>query len=111
MATEELVPRGLPYGEGQKIRQAKLAAGLPLEASPVSTAQGGSPAVSRATSAAGGPRSPGQILAETTPGDFPFVTEPGVAPPPDQPDSPLAALAVSAQSSFGKAVLSRLLGG
>lgn len=53
-----------------------------------------------------------QFLAGTTPGDFPFLSDPEArnpeANPSDQRDSPLQALAKSSQSAFGMAVLSRL---
>lgn len=50
------------------------------------------------------------LLAGRTPADFPFINDPSQAPaqPSDQPDSPIAALAQSAQSTFGLAVLARL---
>lgn len=114
MATSEpLVPKGLPKGERQKTRSNMQRAGIPLaprrgqspgglrQASPgPATVPAGSDPVAR-------------VLSENTPADFPFLAEPtgpeADTPPPSDPQSPMSALAQSSQSTFGAAVMARLL--
>lgn len=108
--SEPLVPNDLPQGERQKVVEGMKRAGLPL-APPA----GGRPVVGatpirpqQLAPVADEPLSGPALLAETSPGDFPFLSQPQPTPPADAPRSPIEALAASAQSDFGRAVLARL---
>lgn len=108
--SEPLVPKGLPQGSRQRTRAAMQRANIPL--SPTGDNRGGvsgalSPQGQPATTDA--PLAPVDLLAQTTPDDFPFIGQPQPdAQPADQPDSVIRGLAAGAQSTFGAAVLSRL---
>lgn len=110
MATSEpLVPKGLPKGERQRTRENMQRAGIPLAPRASGQRQPG-PAV---TPAAAHPAT--RILSENTPADFPFLSEPTEAPTavetaaPSEPGSQIDALAASSQSTFGTAVMARLM--
>lgn len=114
MATSEpLVGTGQPYGQRQATVSAMRRADIPLNIPPKSP---GGTAGTQAPPPVGAPSSGGPVvgadlLRRTTPGDFPFITDSTAEPiaqPTAEPDSPMQALAGSAQSSFALAVLSRL---
>lgn len=113
MATSEpLVPTGQPYGERAETVAAMRQAGLPLSPPPA----GSSGSVQSRRGPSVPPSSPGaptlgsQLLRDHTPGDFPFLAEPDQAPASSsEPRSLIQSLAAASQSSFGRAVLSRLL--
>lgn len=108
---EDLVPTGGDYGTRQQTVANMQSAGVPLQSSP---AQAPAPA-GRPAPAAGQPPPPDgapvtglDLLLSHTPDEFGFLGQPETAQPAGQQDSPLVALAQSAQSTFGLAVLSRL---
>lgn len=109
---QRFVPDGLPQGERQKTVAALNQAGVPLDPGTSATTRGArARPTARTTGRAAGPPGPLDFLTRSTPGDFPFLTEPdatAVAPPSTEPESLTQALAASSQSSFGVAVLSRL---
>lgn len=114
MATsQDLVPTGQEYGKRQETVAAMQQAGIPL-ASPQG---GGAPAPTQPSVTAGGPPlepgaplSPLDLLEQNTPDAFPFISDLGTAPalPASDQASAVAAMSASAQSSFARAVLSRL---
>jgi len=111
MATSEpLVPKGLPQGSRQQVRQGMVQAGVPLD-----VPRGGTPRGAPGTLAPVIPGSVGDggvlnLLSDNEPGAFPFIQErlPQQGSPPDAPDSVVSALAASAQSEFAAAVSARL---
>lgn len=113
MATSEpLVPKGLPQGSRQEVRQGMQQAGMPL-APPAPQSSGGSPGgftSSTQAPALGGTGGPLDFMLEHGPEDFPFIAEQPQqdAPPPTQPRSVIQALTESSQSEFGRAVAMRL---
>lgn len=110
---QPLVPDGQPYGARKATVAAMRQAGVPLAPKKSkSPGTGGGPPLSNAAGP-GGVRSGVDLLADHAPSDFPFLAAGGdpqetAAQPSTEPDSPLQALAGSAQSSFAAAVLSRL---
>lgn len=102
ISSETGVPRNLPYGERQNTVAAMQQADVPLSPTRPTT----TPAA-RPPAGGSGVRQPLDLLAETTPADFPFIGEEQPLPA-EQSGSVLDSLAVSAQSSFAQAVLSRL---
>lgn len=116
MATSQpLVPKGLPKGERQRTVENMQRAGIPL-APRTGQASAGLQASPGPAPVPAGADPVARVLAENTPADFPFLSQPeqaaasgGATPPPAAPQSPMSALAASSQSQFGAAVMSRLL--
>lgn len=107
MATSEpLVPRGLPQGSRQAIRDARLQAGLPLD-TPRNTTQGQTQGASPSVQ---GPvmQGPLGLLLDNAPDAFPFLQGQDGQSSPTPVRSVGESLALSAQSSFARAVSARL---
>lgn len=114
MATSEpLVPKGLPKGSRQQVREGMQRAGIPLAppgANGVSPTRlrptpGGVPARSREAQALG------IDLSQVTPDQFPFLADQAdnQISEPTAPGTVTDALAASAQSEFAQAVMARLM--
>lgn len=108
MATSEpLVPKGLPQGSRQAIRDARLQAGLPLDV----PQNGANPQLSQgasSTPASPAPEGPLGLLLNNSPDAFPFLGQDTPQGQPTPTTSPQESLALSAQSSFARAVSARL---
>ncbi len=103
--SEPLVPKGLPQGERQKVRENMVRAGVPL-APPQS---GGTQSSATTLPSSGGGGGPLDLLSGSDPSQFPFLADaPADQVSAEHPQSVTQALAVSAQSDFARAVSARL---
>lgn len=113
-SSQDLVPTGGAYGSRQETVALMNQAGVPLNSSPTpaaSPAQAGRSAPRQPVppnAGTGGGFNPLDLLGQNGPEAFPFIGAEPAVPPMAEPDSPLAALAASSQSTFGLAVLARL---
>lgn len=109
---EPLIPKNLPQGERQKVREGMVRAGIPLGPPADGADTPRLAAQPRAATSSPAPPDRGVLglLDGRSPADFPFLASPG----PDRPaaadpgTSVVAALAASAQSDFARAVAARL---
>lgn len=110
--SQPLVPTGGPYDSRQETVAMMQQADIPLAPSAASSSPPMAPAPAGAAQSPsqpvpGAPMTGLDLLMAHTPEEFPFIGQ-EAAQPVGQTDSPLAALAASAQSQFAQAVLSRL---
>ncbi len=108
MATSEpLVPKGLPHGSRQQVREGMVQAGIPL-APPVGPPGAPQVAPTRPSTLPGTVGDSGVLglLSDNGPDAFPFISEnvPQAGSPPSAPDSVVSALGASAQSDMARAV-------
>jgi len=111
MATSEpLVPKGLPQGSRQEVRQGMVQAGVPLDVPKGGPRTSGTSGTSPIIPGSAGDGGALNLLSENGPEAFPFIQEtlPQQGSPADAPDSVVSALAASAQSEFAQAVSARL---